>query len=182
MITVQRVVPTTLDAKSTFAFLSAFENTPTWDPGTPIVEKRTAGPVAVGSKFHAVAEFRGKRQPIDYVVTELSDDRIQLRGENKTVISVDTIEVRPPVAGSEVHYNAEFTLKGLAKLAHPVRRADVREARRPGRGGMRSSSIRWPRRRPRLSHPTGPPTTDPLRTDIGAPTIGSGVVVGDADR
>ena len=57
------------------------------------MEKLTPGPVAVGSKFHAVAEFRGKRQPIDYVVTEMSADRIQLRGENKTVISVDTIAV-----------------------------------------------------------------------------------------
>src|SRR4051812_26322393 len=119
MITVQRVVRTTLDASSTFAYLSAFEHTPTWDPGTPVVDKQTAGPLSIGTKYHAVAEFRGKRQPIDYVVTELSDDRIQLRGENKTVISVDTITVRPSPTGAEVHYNAEFTLKGLAKLAEP---------------------------------------------------------------
>lgn len=119
MITVQRVVPTTLDPKSTFAYLSAFEHTPNWDPGTPIVEKQSTGPVAVGSKFHALAEFRGKRQPIDYVVTEMSADRIQLRGENKTVISVDTISVKPSATGSEVTYTAEFTLKGVAKLAEP---------------------------------------------------------------
>jgi hypothetical protein len=137
MITVQRVVPTTLDAKSTFAFLSAFENTPTWDPGTPEVEKRTAGPVAIGSKFHAVAEFRGKRQPIDYVVTEMSDDRIQLRGENKTVISVDTIEVKPRGTGSEVHYKAEFTLKGVAKLATPFVAPMFEKLGDPAADGMR---------------------------------------------
>lgn len=119
MITVQRVVPTALDARSTFAFLSAFEHTPMWDPGTPVVEKQTPGSVAVGSKYHAVAEFRGKQQPIDYVVTELSADRIVLRGENRTVISVDTISVRPAGTGCEVIYHAEFTLKGLAKLATP---------------------------------------------------------------
>jgi Polyketide cyclase / dehydrase and lipid transport len=119
MITVQRVVPTTLDPQSTFAYLSAFEHTPDWDPGTPVVEKLSTGPVAVGTKYHAVADFRGKRQPIDYVVTELSADRIQLRGENKTVISVDTISVRPSANGSEVTYHAEFTLKGLLKLATP---------------------------------------------------------------
>jgi hypothetical protein len=137
MITVQRVVPTTLDAKSAFAFLSAFENTPTWDPGTPVVEKLTPGPVAVGSKFHAVAEFRGKRQPIDYVVTEMSADRIQLRGENKTVISVDTIEVRPASTGSEVHYNAEFTLKGLLKLATPFVGPMFEKLGDPAAEGMR---------------------------------------------
>jgi hypothetical protein len=120
MITVQRVVTTTLDAKATFGYLSAFEHTPDWDPGTPVVEKQTVGPVAVGTKYHAVAEFRGKRQPIDYVVAELSADRIQLRGENKTVVSVDTISVRPAGTGSEVTYKAEFTLKGLAKLATPI--------------------------------------------------------------
>ena len=137
MITVQRVVPTTLDPASTFAFLSAFENTPTWDPGTPEVEKRTSGPVAVGSKFHAVAEFRGKRQPIDYVVTELSGNRIRLRGENKTVISVDTIEVRPTGTGSEVHYNAEFTLKGIAKLAEPFVKPMFEKLGDPAADGMR---------------------------------------------
>jgi hypothetical protein len=137
MITVQRVVPTTLDAKSAFAFLSAFENTPTWDPGTPVVEKQTPGPVAVGSKFHAVAEFRGKRQPIDYVVTELSADRIQLRGENKSVISVDTIEVRPVGSGSEVHYNAEFTLKGLLKVATPFVGPMFEKLGDPAAEGMR---------------------------------------------
>lgn len=137
MITVKRVVPTTLDAKSTFAFLSAFENTPTWDPGTPEVEKRTAGPVAVGSKFHAVAEFRGKRQPIDYVVTEMSDSRIQLRGENKTVISVDTIDVTPKGTGSEVHYKAEFTLKGIAKLATPFVAPMFEKLGDPAADGMR---------------------------------------------
>ena len=136
MITVQRIVPTTLDAKSAFAFLSAFENTPTWDPGTPVVEKRSSGPVAVGSKFHAVAEFRGKQQPIDYVVTELGDDRIQLRGENKTVISVDTIQVRPAGTGSEVHYTAEFTLKGLAKLATPFVRPMFEKLGDPAAAGM----------------------------------------------
>ena len=131
MITVQRVVQTTLDAPSTFAYLSAFEHTPTWDPGTPVVEKQSTGPVAVGTKYHAVAEFRGKRQQIDYVVTEISADRIQLRGENKTVISVDTISVRPSKSGSEVTYTAEFTLKGVRETGRTVRQADVRKTRRP---------------------------------------------------
>ena len=137
MITVQRIVQTTLDAPSTFAYLSAFEHTPTWDPGTPVVEKLTAGPVAVGTKYHAVAEFRGKRQPIDYVVTEMGDDRIQLRGENKTVISVDTISVRPSETGAEVTYHAEFTLKGLAKVAEPFVKPMFEKLGDPAADGMK---------------------------------------------
>jgi len=137
MITVQRIVTTKLDSKSTFDYLAAFEHTPTWDPGTPVVEKQTAGPVALGSKYHAVAEFRGKRQPIDYVVTEMSDDRIQLRGENRTVISVDTISVRPLKSGAEVTYHAEFTLKGLARLAEPFVKPMFEKLGDPAAEGMK---------------------------------------------
>ncbi|HZM67206.1 MAG TPA: SRPBCC family protein [Nakamurella sp.] len=119
MITVQRTVTTTWDPRSTFEYLSAFEHTAEWDPGTPVCEKQSEGPVAVGSRYHAVAEFRGKRQSIDYVVTELGDEHIRLRGENKTVLGIDTITVRPSGSGSEVTYKAEFSLKGLAAVATP---------------------------------------------------------------
>jgi len=137
MITVQRVVTTALDPQATFNYLSAFEHTPDWDPGIPVVEKQTAGPIAVGTKYHAVAEFRGKRQPIDYVVAELSEDRIQLRGENKTVISIDTISVRPAKSGAEVTYRAEFTLKGLAKLATPIMAPMLEKLGDPAADGMK---------------------------------------------
>ena len=119
MITVQRTVTTTLDPKTTFDYLSAFEHASEWDPGIPIAEKRSEGPVAVGSKYHTVAEFRGKREEIDYVVTELGERHIQLRGENKTVVSIDTITVEPAGTGSEVTYKAEFSMKGLFALAQP---------------------------------------------------------------
>jgi len=119
MITVQRTVTTTLDPKTTFDYLSAFEHASEWDPGIPIAEKRSEGPVAVGSKYHTVAEFRGKRQEIDYVVTELGERHIQLRGENKTVVSIDNITVKPAGTGSEVTYRAEFSMKGLFALVQP---------------------------------------------------------------
>jgi hypothetical protein len=95
--------------------------------------------VAVGSKFHAVAEFRGKQQPIDYEVTEMSADRIVLRGENRTVISVDTISVKPVGSGSEVTYKAEFTLKGLAKLATPVVAPMFEKLGDPAADGMKTT-------------------------------------------
>src|SRR5664280_2597397 len=65
MITVQRTVTTTLDPRSTFDYLSAFEHTSEWDPGIPIVEKRSDGPVAAllddrypGVPFAGVLERR----------------------------------------------------------------------------------------------------------------------------
>lgn len=137
MITVQRVVTTTLNPKATFAFLSAFEHTPEWDPGTPLVDKRSIGPVAVGTKYHAVADFRGKRQSIDYVVTEMTKNRVVLRGENNTVISVDSISVAPSGPGAVVTYKAVFTLKGLARLAEPFVKPMFEKLGDPAATGMK---------------------------------------------
>ncbi|MDQ3485489.1 MAG: hypothetical protein M3445_08820 [Actinomycetota bacterium] len=53
---------------------------------------------------------------LTYVVTALEQDRlITWKGENKTVISDDTIRLTPSGSGTEVTYVAEFTFKGPAK-------------------------------------------------------------------
>lgn len=63
MITVTGSVETNLSAEKAFAFMSEFENTSKWDPNTPVMDKITPGPVAVGHKYHAESEFRGSARP-----------------------------------------------------------------------------------------------------------------------
>lgn len=137
MITVHGTVHTALEPARVFTYLSAFEHTPEWDPGTPVVKKLSEGPVAVGHRYHAEAEFRGKRQALTYEVIELSASRIKLRGENKSVISVDTIEVSPAGDGSTVDYTAEFQLKGWLKLAEPIARPAFNSLAGPAMDGMK---------------------------------------------
>jgi Zn-dependent M28 family amino/carboxypeptidase len=137
MITVRRTVSTRLDATRAFDYLCQFEHTSEWDPGTPVMEKTSPGPVAVGTTYHAEAEFRGKRQPLDYVVTELGDSHLKLRGENKSVVAFDSIDVRPSGAGAEVTYTAEFSLKGLAKLATPFAKPMFEKLGDPAARGMK---------------------------------------------
>ena len=139
MITVTGTVHTALEPARAFDYLSAFEHTPEWDPGTPVVDKLSEGPVAVGHRYHAEAEFRGKRQALTYEVIELTANRITLRGENKSVISVDTIDVSPAATGSEVNYTAEFQLKGLLKVAEPFVRPAFRSLAGPAMDGMKKS-------------------------------------------
>jgi hypothetical protein len=139
MITVRGTVRSTLDPARALAYLAAFEHTPEWDPGTPVVNKLSEGPVAVGHRYYAEAEFRGKRQPLTYQVTALTSGRITLRGENKSVVSVDTIEVAPDDAGSRVNYTAEFTLKGWRKIAEPFARPAFRSLARPAMDGMKKA-------------------------------------------
>ena len=49
-------------------------------------------------------------------------ERIRLRGENTTVIAVDTMTFRSAGAGTEVTYTAEFTFKGPSRLLGPLLR------------------------------------------------------------
>ncbi|HSN38154.1 MAG TPA: SRPBCC family protein [Arthrobacter sp.] len=139
MITVTGTVHSALDANRAFNYLSAFEHTPEWDPGTPVVNKLSEGPVAVGHRYHAEAEFRGKRQALTYEVVELTANRIKLRGENKSVISVDTIVVSPAGTGSEVNYTAEFTLKGWLKVAEPFVRPAFNSLAGPAMDGIKKT-------------------------------------------
>ena len=74
MITVAGSVETKLSAGKAFAFLSEFENTSEWDPSTPVMDKLTPGPVAVGHRYHAESVFRGKRQSLEYEVIELTEN------------------------------------------------------------------------------------------------------------
>lgn len=139
MITVTGTVRSNLEAGKAFGYLSAFEHTPEWDPGTPVVKKLSEGPVAVGHRYHAEADFRGKRQTLIYEVVEMAGTRIKLRGENKTVISVDTIDVKPSGAGSEVRCTAEFQLKGWLKFAEPFVKPAFQSLAAPAMDGMQKS-------------------------------------------
>lgn len=139
MITVTGTVQSVLESRRAFDYLSAFEHTPEWDPGTPVVNKLSEGPVAVGHRYHAEAEFRGKRQALTYEVIELTASRITLRGENKSVISVDTIQVSPSGTGSKVEYTAEFQLRGLLKVAEPFVRPAFNSLAGPAMDGMKKA-------------------------------------------
>ncbi|MBT2248647.1 SRPBCC family protein [Arthrobacter sp. BHU FT2] len=139
MITVSGSVETKLSAEKAFAFMSEFENTSKWDPNTPVMDKITPGPVAVGHKYHAESEFRGKRQTLVYEVIELRDGHIKLRGENKTVTAFDSIDVSPNGAGSVVKYTAEFSVKGPAKIVQPLLKPMFMQLRDPALKGIRDT-------------------------------------------
>jgi hypothetical protein len=139
MITVSGSVETKLSAEKAFAFMSEFENTSKWDPNTPVMDKITPGPVALGHKYHAESEFRGKRQTLIYEVIELRDGHIKLRGENKSVTSFDSIDVSPSGTGSVVKYTAEFSIKGPAKIIQPLLKPAFMQLRDPALDGIRDT-------------------------------------------
>jgi len=137
MITVSGNVTSSLPARTAFAYLSAFEHTSEWDPGTAVMDKLTEGPVAVGHRYHAEALFRDKRQPIEYEVIELFDNHIKLRGEHRNLVAFDSIDVRSLSSGSEVLYTAQFSINWPYKLLQPFLKPQFMKLRGPALNGLR---------------------------------------------
>jgi NAD(P)-dependent dehydrogenase (short-subunit alcohol dehydrogenase family) len=131
------VVEKPLDA--VFGYLSDFTTTTDWDPGT-VTTVRRHGNGGVGTTYLNTSTFLGRTTQLTYVVEELVDQKlIQLRGENKTVIAVDTMTFRSVDAGTEVTYTAEFTFKGPSRLLAPLLRPAFERLGKQAQSGMRKA-------------------------------------------
>ena len=108
-----------------FAYLSDFTTTTEWDPGT-VKTVLASGDGGFGTEYLNTSTFNGRQTQLTYVVQELvPNQRISLRGENKTLIAHDTMtfrEVGSKETGTktEVTYTADFTFKGITKLIAPI--------------------------------------------------------------
>ena len=117
---IQRTVETPATPAAVFAYLSDFTTTTEWDPGT-VSTTRVSGDGDVGTEYHNVSKFMGRETELTYRVVEHTPDRrFGLRGENKTVVAHDTMEIEPHGTGSRVTYTADFAFSGVAKVVAPL--------------------------------------------------------------
>jgi hypothetical protein len=80
-----------------------------------------AGDGGVGTRYRNRSRFLGRQTELEYVVTDLvPGKRIRLRGENATVIAVDTMQLRVVGSLTEVTYTAHFTFRGWARWTVPL--------------------------------------------------------------
>jgi uncharacterized protein YndB with AHSA1/START domain len=136
---VQKTVVVDKPLEAVFDYLSDFTTTTQWDPGTVSTE-RQAGDGGVGTTYHNISEFMGRKTELNYVVQELIlGQRISLRGENKTVISVDTMSFRRVEAGTEVTYAAEFTFKGAVRFVAPLFKPALEKLGQQAETGLRDA-------------------------------------------
>lgn len=106
------------------AYLSDFSTTQQWDPGVVEAQRLDEGPVALGSRFRVVARFLGRRAELIYEIVRHEPGRlVTLRGENATVVSLDTIRFTDtPQGGARVTYEADLALKGPLRALDPLLR------------------------------------------------------------
>lgn len=104
-----------------FAYMAAFENVQTWDPGVVEAQRLTPGEVGVGSTFRVVVSSAGRRLPLEYRVRDLDPGRrIVLVAETATLRSVDEITVEQDGSGSQVTYDADLELTGALRWFNPL--------------------------------------------------------------
>src|SRR5665648_477573 len=134
-VIVSREVTTATQVGKVFAYLSDFETTTQWDPGT-VRTTRVDGDGGVGTVYRNASTFAGRTTDLTYVVTRVrAPELIQLRGENATVIAVDTMTLAETPDGTRVTYRAEFTFKGAWRFVAPLlapRSVGSGTRRRPG--------------------------------------------------
>ena len=136
---VQKTVVVDKPLDAVFGYLSDFTTTTEWDPGT-VITVNHHGDGGIGTTYLNTSKFLGRETQLTYVVDELVDQQlIQLRGENKTVIAVDTLTFRPVASGTEVTYAAEFTFKGLSRIAAPLLKPAFERLGNEAEAGMRKA-------------------------------------------
>ena len=103
-----------------FAYLSDFTTTTAWDPGT-VKTVRMSGDGGLGTKYANTSTFNGRETNLVYEVIDFKpNERVQLRGQNKTLTAIDTLTFEKADGGTSVTYDANFTFKGIAKIAAPL--------------------------------------------------------------
>jgi len=116
----QRSVETDASPAAVFAYLSDFTNTNEWDPGT-VKTVKVSGDGGVGTTYDNTSKFMGRETELTYEVVEHRPDSLfALRGENKSVVAHDSMEIVPQGSGSRVTYTADFEFKGIGKFVAPL--------------------------------------------------------------
>ncbi len=140
MIVVTREVRTRATPRAVFAYLADFATTADWDPGT-VRTVRRSGDGGVGTVYDNTSSFNGRTTELTYTVTDHQPPRrITLRGENRTLLALDTITVEPREDGTLVRYQATFRFRSLLlRLATPFLRPAFRRLGDEAEAGMRAA-------------------------------------------
>ena len=135
----QRSVETSASPAVVFAYLSDFTHTNEWDPGT-VRTILVSGDGGVGTTYANTSKFLGRETELTYEVEKHQPDSLfALRGENKSVVAHDTMEIVATATGSKVTYTADFEFKGLGKFVAPLLAPALKKLGDEAENGLREN-------------------------------------------
>ncbi len=117
MVRLDEVVTVPTPIEEAFAYVAEFANIADWDPGVNAAQKRGDEAPHVGQVYDLVTVFKGKESDMVYTITELTPpERVVLKGTGDRLTAIDTISFRETPRGTEIHYVAELSFRGLVRL------------------------------------------------------------------
>ena len=117
---VERTFRVSRSIEDVFDYLSDFENTNEWDPGT-IETRRTSGDGGIGTIYANTSTFAGRRTELTYET--IGFDRptfFSARGTNKTATATDSLTFTRDGERTQIHYRADFQFRGIVKYLAPL--------------------------------------------------------------
>ncbi len=104
-----------------FAFLSNYENDPSWRTGVETMRHEPAGPAAVGTRTFQVIHFLGRIFEIEAEVTEIvPGERIVFRTMRDPLEASGYRAVAGDGGATRVTYHVEARLTGLMQAFSPL--------------------------------------------------------------
>jgi hypothetical protein len=121
MASYSTTIETDWDPETAFGYLAEFSNVSDWDPSIPSARRIEGDPGQPGARYEVDVETAGRTttMPYETIVAE-PPRRVVLRSETSRLISVDTLSFEPTGSGTAVTYEADLTLKGLARVLDPL--------------------------------------------------------------
>ena len=106
--------------EAVFAYLSDFENTNEWDPGT-VETRRASGDGGLGTIYHNRSQFMGRETELTYeTIGHDAPTFFSCRGKNKSATATDTMTFTRDGDRTQIHYRADFAFHGLVKYIAPL--------------------------------------------------------------
>ncbi|WP_431034033.1 SRPBCC family protein [Streptomyces sp. P6-2-1] len=124
MIRVTRTLAVPYPPAKVIAYLADFAHAVDWDPGTVSCERLGDGPVAEGSRWLNVTDFRGRRSELTYRLDAYEPGRLVFSGVSKTAETTDDLSFTEGAGSTLVTYRATIRFKGLRAVASPVLRRE----------------------------------------------------------
>jgi carbon monoxide dehydrogenase subunit G len=115
-------VDTPWSPRRAFEYLSDLEHFAEWDPGVKRAVQVAGDGVTVGAAFDVTVGGVGRDMTLRYEIVEMSaPDRLEVRAETGTLLSVDVMTFEPTGdGGCRVTYDADLSLKGALRVANPL--------------------------------------------------------------
>jgi len=115
-------VQTPWPSQRAFDYLSDLEHFAEWDPGVKRSVRVIGDAVTVGAAFDVTVGGVGRDMTLRYEIVGLdSPERVEVRAETATLLSVDVMTFEPTDdGGCRVTYDADLSLKGAFRFGNPV--------------------------------------------------------------